>query len=568
MSFPWSDLGIAATGDARAVRSAYAARVKTMDLDADVEGYARLRQARDAALRLAKQIAAGEAPPPDDEDDDDFWEDEGAEGIRVSFDPFADEPLQPGWLQRASAPPEDAPTDPAPSAEPVEHGETIAAIAADPFAAPLIEGHDPAQSAGQQETQSPFVRLAALLSPGDGAEADAMDEAEEASAHALLRAVLEAVHVSDITSQEEMESWLAALLAESWPRSAPLLDEAEAAFEWNREWGKVDARPAIEYLGARLRGYRFQRKVAQKGHRYHKAWVELGRPGKAGPLRFLRASSTDVRGLLAGIRKHFPEVEEQLDPARIASWEGGSAWSTAAIVVAGMVLLGFLFGLGDPEPRSTSGGAEFAAEMRAVHEATKEALPQAFGPGRDIEWLRKDHSGLAITVDGLSQAAFDSGGGKAEAASRIVELARQRTYLNGRAMTGEDFERTMRLRLDLLKAAQAKDAATCVQFLNAGKLPAAVPVPEAVRVRERELAASFAERGLLGAPIPSGSTSATVPGALVGKVLEATKLGKERAGQAMQGKGSAEDRCAVSIALLEATLDWQGEGRRAILRTL
>ncbi|HUD30282.1 MAG TPA: hypothetical protein VMQ93_15545 [Novosphingobium sp.] len=585
MRFPWSELGIAPTGEARAIRSAYAARIKTMDLDADVAGYARLREARDVALRLAKTIAAGDVPAADDEDlpehEDLDW---------VPFDPFADEPAPPGWLHAAPTLSGQWQADPALSARPATpDGELIGRISpligadsgvaddaiapagVDPFTAPLVEGHEQSASVGPEALQSPFARLAAMLDPEGAAGLAPLSEAEEAQALGLLRAVLDIVHHSDITGQDEMETWLAQLFAESWPRSAPLLDETEAAFEWNREWGKVDARPAIEYLGARLRGYRFQRKVAENGHRYHKAWVELGRPGKAGPLRFLRAGGADVRGLLAGIRRHFPEVEEHLDAERVASWEKGSTWPTVAIVVVGLILLGFLFGLDDPKSRTrASGGAEFAAEMRAIEGASNFALPQALGPGFDMTRLRRERPDLARPIEALSRAAVQSGSAdaQADAAGRIVAFVRQRTYLNGRTTTGEDFDRTMRLRLGLLEAAKAKDAAACVRYLNSGELPADVAVPEDVRASERSLAASFAGRGLLGAPIPSGPTRATVPGALVGKVLKATKLGKEEVAQAMQGKGSDTNRCAVSIALLDATLDWKGDGRRAILLTL
>ncbi|MCJ2184738.1 hypothetical protein MTR62_18885, partial [Novosphingobium sp. 1949] len=59
--FPWSILGIAPTRERKAIRSAYARAIKAMDLDADVEGYARLRHARDVALQRAAAPETGEA---------------------------------------------------------------------------------------------------------------------------------------------------------------------------------------------------------------------------------------------------------------------------------------------------------------------------------------------------------------------------------------------------------------------------------------------------------------------------------------------------------------------------
>lgn len=46
----WKVLGIARTPEVAAIRRAYADRLRAMDVDRDVDGYARLREARDAAL--------------------------------------------------------------------------------------------------------------------------------------------------------------------------------------------------------------------------------------------------------------------------------------------------------------------------------------------------------------------------------------------------------------------------------------------------------------------------------------------------------------------------------------
>ncbi len=85
----WNVLKIAKTPEVAAIRRAYAERLKAMDIDRDVDGYARLREARDAALRWARM----QAKPAADED----------------FDPFA------GAVQ--SDPP-DLPPTPEPESEP------------------------------------------------------------------------------------------------------------------------------------------------------------------------------------------------------------------------------------------------------------------------------------------------------------------------------------------------------------------------------------------------------------------------------------------------------------------
>jgi hypothetical protein len=577
--FPWSALGIDATGDARAIRGAYAGRIKTMDLDADVERYAQLRQARDVALRIAKGMAAAaplEAEAVAEETPLECGEDDAAPTWQFSAVTLEGEwAADPALSAPAAVPTGDllGRVSPDLSVTTGGAGATVLTAAVDPFAAPLLEGHDDANGVGQEALQSPFARLSAMLASGAPAGVAPMDDDEQARAIAVLKTVLDVVYHSDVTRQDEMEAWLLDLFVDAWPRSAPLAEEANTVFAWDREWDKVDARPAVAYLGTHLRAHRFHAKVQRPEHRFHKAWTELSRPGKAGTLRALSVNGADVRQLLAGIRKRFPELERHLDADRIASWERGSTWPTVAIVVLGLGLLAFLFSFAESvplreRPPVISDHSEFAADMRAIHAANAQAATEAFGAGHDPGWLRREDSGLAVAIENLSRAAVQSGEGNAGAANRAVELVRQRIYLNGRATTGEDFDRTMRLRLDLLKAARAKDSANCLLYLNAGRLPATVPVPASVRTRERDLAASFAKRGLLGQPAHSGPTTASVPGALVAKVIAATKLPKADVAQAMQGKGPDANRCAVSIALLEATLGWQGDARRAILLTL
>lgn len=569
--FPWSLLGIAATGDAKAIRSAYAARIKAMDLDADVEGYADLRRARDTALRLAKRFT----PEPEPEAAHAPAEPEPAVRWRHAA------PLLDGaWevdpaLTTQPATDATAPFAPvSPEVRKIEPEGLTASAAADPFTPPLLEA-DRAPAGVDEATiaagslQPPAMQLAALLDPARAGGLVAMEPAEEARARALLRTVIDTAHRADITGQGQIEDWLADLLSQGWPRSAPLIEDTAAAFGWDREWGKIDARPAVDYLGTRLRGYRFERKVADKGHRYHKAWVELGRPGPAGRWRWLRAAGGDVTALLAGVRRHFPEVEQHLDPERVASWEQPTRWPTVAIVVGFLVLIRVLFGMSDlPPAPQTAPDPAASVQLVAIDAATTAATAEAFGKGYTSGWLRQHQSELAVAVEQIGRVAVQSGAGAQAAVRKTVDLVRQRTYLDGRTLTGEDFDRTMRLRHDLLKAAQVKDPAFCVIYLNSGTMPALVEVPGATRTAERSFAASLAERGLLVSPRPSGPTTARVPGALGAQVMRTTGLDRDAVAQAMQGKGPDAHRCAVAIALLEATLRWQGEERRAILLTL
>ncbi|PNU05930.1 hypothetical protein [Novosphingobium guangzhouense] len=556
-AFPWSLLGIEPTGDARAIRGAYAAQIKTMDLDADVEGYARLRQARDEALRMAKAGNLPVSPAPEPQAP-------GEDAPTPAAWPHAAPLLDGTWsIDPALTVPDpaaDAATDftslcadfaPA-GAEP--QGTMLLACAGPSLVPPLVEGYEAAPTLDGAPRQSPFAALAAALAPE--LAATPLDDGEEAQALVALDAVLDAVHWSPLAQQAEMEDWLANLLAQGWPRSAPLLEKATEAFGWEQEWGRLDARAAVDYLGARLRGYRFQRKVQEPGHRYHKAWKELHRPGRAGPFRFLRVSGADVRGLLAGVRKTFPELEDHFDPQRVASWEEAKTWPTGLIVLGGMILLAFLLTIGD-DPKSP----------QARQDAFEATVTEVFGEEHDPVWLSGHQPDLATL---LANAVRITGEGAVDRQTTIdtgIELVRARTYLDGRMLDGEDFETTMRLRLALLQAARADSLDACHVMMKRGSPPATTAVPLQVREDERRFAAALVQRGMLKAPAKAAARSARVPPELVRKVMADTGLSKDQVSAAMTGENDP-NRCAATIALLKATLDWQGEGRHDILMTL
>lgn len=64
MSRPFSVLGLDADADERAIKRAYAAKLKTVRPDEDPDGFQRLNEAYQAALQWAKQRPARPAPPP------------------------------------------------------------------------------------------------------------------------------------------------------------------------------------------------------------------------------------------------------------------------------------------------------------------------------------------------------------------------------------------------------------------------------------------------------------------------------------------------------------------------
>jgi len=581
MNAPWSILGIGMTADVSAIRKAYAERLKAMDVDGDVEGFAQLRQARDHALRIARKMAA----VPDAGDQGDVAEDGAeaeADGEDAAFGPAAEAPLR--WTYAA---PElrgewsggdlaARPGEPdqsamlgrmawaAAAAREGVSGAGIPLTTIDPFTAPFLPGNHAADEAlGLRPGESPAERLSILLDPEGPAAGEPLTEAEVRQAMRALRKILDDAAQAQITRAQQIEDWLAEVLARGWPRSAPLLEDANTAFGWEREWAAHDARPGVAFLGARLRGYRFQQNVLQPGHRYHSAWKELVRPGVARTLRIMRGpSQSDVEGLLRGIRNNFPELETHFAPERVASWESGNPLVPGLLVLLGLIVLGVLLMLAS-SPASHGPSLE-----RKTRDAMEAAVSEVFGEEHDPAWLWDKQPELAGLLNTLAHDVLENGGHRSTVVRNAVEIVRGRSYLNSRALSDGDLDTAMRLRLSQLNAARLESNATCIKVRNTGVLGGAIPIGIDMRTRERAFAAHLAEAGKLGKPQDHGERSALVPAPLIDQVVAATGLSREAVKLAMSGKSGDAVGCAVTIALLERTLAWDGENRREILMTL
>ena len=95
---PWALLGIAPTADAAAIRRAYARRLKLTRPDEDPEGFQRLVQARDAALKEAAVMADGsweEDTEPEDEDEPALAAVDPIGGASADAPPLTMEPAEP-----------------------------------------------------------------------------------------------------------------------------------------------------------------------------------------------------------------------------------------------------------------------------------------------------------------------------------------------------------------------------------------------------------------------------------------------------------------------------------------
>lgn len=335
----WATLDLDPTTDRSAIRKAYAAQLKAMDVDADPDGFAALRAARDAAL-------AGDTDPLPDVD----WEMEGAVGTLYST-----------TVERPELEPQ---PEPEPEPEP-----------------------DPEIAAFHDAINAHLHALESLLFPGHDTPPT---EAELASIEHHGHALLADPRMEQIDFATSAERWFADTLAASIPRSDPLLEPAAAAFGWidrrNDYALSGEAQTIVERIGAT----RFAAMLDDPKHRFHRAWRELTRTdtGRAE----WRVKGGLVRELLSTVRQRYPVIEQWMNPVRVDKWDrpakssNGTYW-WIAIVIAVTVLRFALSGTHYPTspPAAHASVNEVAREMtglsidkvRAANPALASAIMQA-----------------------------------------------------------------------------------------------------------------------------------------------------------------------------------------------
>lgn len=690
----WCRLGIEPTTDQGAIRRAYADALRAMDVDADVAGFAALRDARDTVLAWARRQAAVDAeaqvtesaaapadepafvpgtwphaaprldlPRSADGADVVAGEDHGRDALvpAPAFNPaqgpadaqfvMAQPTLGPAQLPAGEQPVEAAAVAAArrdgpradhalhalllegpgtefglAEAERIRAGALIDELVAQadaggvdlwarteewlaetlarawPRSAPLLDGvartfgwADRPATTGDSPAVAfliprlgtrPLVRttrraedaLFTLLLPEAGG-ASPMTEAQEAQALQELAAVLEEARQAQVERSEEIETWLADLLVEAWPRSAPLLEPAAATFGWENERGTLHERPAVAYLNARLRGLRFADKVQDKSHPLHKAWRELTREGTR---KSLFAPRRQVRQLLDGVRANFPELEQHFNPTLVAAWEGGNGgglgrnFGWMAILLIGLVRMVIAIAdYGHDHPAS----APQAPYETSVPAAPGQAPDTPFDPARDpvladtvhrlfgadlsYADLARRNPNLAQTLQANRRMTAD-----AEQLARKAQTALNMRFflahLNAKSPRLDDLARW---RLDQMAAARADGPDTCLSVAGGGDLPPGRTLPEAALARQQKLARAMLAAGELDAGRPQGtSRSYAIPGPMVDRVIALSQLPEARVRAAFHNQGSAADQCAVRIALIKAALAWQGTDRVAILQ--
>lgn len=259
-SEPWASLGLAPTADIRAIRSAYAVRLKQIDVDADPEAFRTLRERHDWALHLAHAMATDTDAP-----------------VIADAPPTTAEPETSDLTEPESA----IATEPADALE--QHKMQIWQLLTD-------ENYGPWHS----------TRIAAET-----------------------RALLELPILENIDVTAETEHWLAAVIAQTIPRSDPMVAMTVNHFGWERLEGKVGGFYGLHHALQRRKDIDCSARLRQPDHRWHQAFLYLQQPPQpAVSADEKRKIGNHINALLESIRFHNPTVEAELNADHVAQWDG------------------------------------------------------------------------------------------------------------------------------------------------------------------------------------------------------------------------------------------------------
>ncbi len=549
----WRTLGIKATDDRAAIRRAYADKLKALDVDNDVAGFARLRQARDTALRLAASAAAkaAAAAPPEASEE---AEDRGNAG---------DYGLHDDW-EAAPFGPDTGFTD---QSEPHEAGNRD-------------QASEPPPESDSQRIERQLRALAQLLFPGGEYSDEGFTLADYEAALVLVDGLVAEAQAARLEVHSAIDHHLAEMMAQGWPRSAALVERANEEFGWLGESGAIDERHALRFLNLRIRGMRFTENVQQASHPLNKVWTELARPGDPKAFDRFRVQKNQVRFLLNGIRERYPEVESHLNPERVGWWDGnlnddgpgliGHGIRGFSILWLAIVLLGAIGRCASNSPETDSDPPAFQTALpeEEIERGLDLAIDTIMGAGAG-EALASDAAAFEARIGSAYRSGREIGESHEEATARALGVARAFALDARRPAEFEELvaiNEVLRLWLRSVDREGSLERDCAVRFGSEQGLSEVV-LSDAEMAVEMTMYRQLRAAGLLAEQPEFGRIMADIPGEIVGATIDQSGLDEEAVRASLSGEDDTQ-RCRVQLALLDVVLARPGTVPIDLLRVL
>ncbi|WP_066660024.1 hypothetical protein [Sphingomonas sp. CCH9-E2] len=585
VSDPWQVLGIAPTEDVRAVRRAYAARLKSIDVDTDPEGYAALRLARDAALRQAN----GQGDGADHAESADQAAPQGNGELRLRVYPFHPPAIMApaqggGWLSlRIATLSQDAilwswseliggSSEGSHAVIPIPRSATLRPPRRDMEAAQTIIAF--ADSAGIEPEFDHFEAIIAILFR-DGVRRDTMpSDEEERALLAHFEGIRNGRRIGEMTYYADVERWCADIIAHGAPASNCLMAPAAAFFRWRERAGELGEGDAVAFINRRLKVFEFIDTVSKPEHPWNKAWTELTTYAHERSGRGWGVKRQHVRELLAHVRSENPDVEHHFDSTRVALWENqseGGSFPWGQVIIGGLLLLSVLGKCSQevsrpPMPPSDLAGVGYIAPDPTQQRFQIDNALRARGyTDLTLAVAEQENPELAQMLKSNWTVVAEEGRGMGGFEDRLAAALNDRLILAIRTAPYAEVADYQRNRIAWARAYREQGAVKCDDYLRRGDTP---PVAGRTEFQSRQWTIEERVLRTAKAPFPPGGGGVTIPGEIVEEVLNRTRLPEARVRASLRGEGDATDHCAVRIALLDAALRMPRKQGLPILRAM
>jgi hypothetical protein len=573
----WRRLGIEPTKEVAAIRSAYAAVLKSIDPDTDPAGFEALRRAREQALAHARrsdaEIAEDVADSHDVEVPPVAWSGQGLSA------PLLPEGTIPGDVA-ASVPAADGDFRWVDRPEQVEGEERVVPLAgaSGSLTPPVLSGGPAVATIDSREPsvteahEAHYQAVLAILFGEDGRIEPLTDETVRRELITHVEALLHDPRMAEIAFYADAERWFAQIVAASAPRSDAILHMVLDQFGWLSDRGRIDQPAETAAVVARYDMLAFHTAVQKRDHPLHGAWRELITPADETTQRGF-VNRKKVSELLALVRRDYPDLEQAFDWYRVALWETGtsaqassSSWNLSWLrfLWPAFILLTALARCSTPDVPTSP---VFTVPTTLP---TAPALPQLdeilVTPEHDIGEALSDVSQGTLTFTelarknpGLAKILEDNWHRARESDQvRATFLRETRTSLRDRFYAGlkkasypviSDYRAFQR---DEARLAGSRSMYACDDYFRGGALPMSRSP-----LYDRRLS-NMVARGLVEANVAPVArkkpTTFIIPNAAFEDAVKRSGLAEQRFADAMQDKGSADERCKARIALLEAAL--------------
>ncbi|WP_300973073.1 hypothetical protein [Sphingomonas sp. LHG3406-1] len=503
-------LGIEPTDDRKAIRRAYAAKLKAMDIEADPQGYEGLREARDVALRHADGF--GE---PSDE-------------------------VYVGSLEAAEAQPSVAADADTMVMEPA--AEEASADAA------LFEDLRLALS---QDTSA----IAALLAEAREQQRPLAEEEQQAIADHWNRLVDNPLlgHVGMLAQGSEI---FAEVIAESMPQSDMLIEPAATFFGWSGE-DELTAEPALAAVLERRRDLAMARALDEPSHRLHKAWNELREPASEHSRKGWFVGQDKVDELLTLVRTRHPTLEHHFDSWRVSLWEvrdtGAKRTGFFAVWMV-LIALNVWHRSCETEPsRSSSAPPAVVYSSLGTLEQEWRALLSNWGDDTFVSLARSRNDRLFDYVAAEHARAKTNGETSADFQARMRERLSRQVDADWTTAPLPLLRDRVELQQETLAELKARPA-ECEAFLQGRSFIGQRTYAERLRVVESELIFALDPKREL-ALREEGTRRFSIPGQLVEDARKRADLSLSQMENALKLTGPADTMCAGREAFLSVLLE-------------